>query len=325
MATDVRDLNENMVDELASLAGLSVTEAVAPVTEAKKESAKAPKKGAKPAACEGPGCDAEDDEMDDEEDDYEEGTDPIEAPHMTEQLVTRLERLDLAALPDEALANLAVALAAKTFEQDGSPLATRCGAVAEALAAALADRGIALDEALFTRGKFFKAGGVARKLGKRAVAGYHMVAGKIKKVAAALRTRMARLKKRYAKSGAGQRSLRKSNIFKKRRAAITGGESVLAAELAGLLAEGQMNTTSARMEVLGLLESCFDLLSDEIMDEAVDQVFEAALTPLAAGFHAGRLDEAVMDEDAFMAEIGPAVTLLSRTMDKVDRGLVGNV
>jgi hypothetical protein len=300
------------------------------VAEAKKDPAKAPKKGAKPAACEGPGCDAADDEMDDEEDDYEddyeEGMDPIEAPHMTEQLVARIERLDLAALPDEALANLAVALAEKTFEQDGSPLATRCGAVAEALAAALADRGIALDEAgMFDRIRAFISGKLSKHLTTRAKKGFNKKAnGKgYKRVALALARRRKKTSRMWRKGGGGHRSLIKS----KRLAGIRGesiGESVLAAELAGLLAEGQMSTTSARMEVLGLLESCFDLLSDEILDEAVDQVFEAALTPLAAGFHAGRLDEAVMDEDAFMAEIGPAVTLLSRTMDKVDRGLAGN-
>jgi hypothetical protein len=61
------------------------------------------------------------------------------------------------------------------------------------------------------------------------------------------------------------------------------------------------------------------------LDEAVTRVFGDAYEAVEASWEAGRLDEDIMDEDEFMAEIKPVLTLIHKSLDRIQgEGGLGN-
>ena len=82
---------------------------------------------------------------------------------------------------------------------------------------------------------------------------------------------------------------------------------------------------TVRDELLDRVGSIVEMLSEEFVDEAVTRIFEAAYEPVAASWEAGRLDEDVMDEDEFIAEIKPMLTLIHKSLGKIGaEGELGN-
>jgi len=135
--------------------------------------------------------------------------------------------------------------------------------------------------------------------------------------------KQSRKKAKWMKSGAGKVSSRKSARWAARRG--ESDESLFALELKGLMEDVQSQNESVRDELLDHIGNIIELLSEEFNDEAVTRVFEDACESLDSSWEAGRLDEDVMDEDEFIAEIKPVLTLIHKSLDRIQgNGGLGN-
>lgn len=137
----------------------------------------------------------------------------------------------------------------------------------------------------------------------------------------------ARKKGRWSKSGKGKTSGRKSSRWAARRGeSVESVQSPFALELAGLMEDTQeQEAKTVRDELLERVGNVMELLSEEFLDEAVTRVFEEAYELVEASWDAGRLDEDVMDEDEFIAEIKPVMTLIHKSLVRIQgEGELGN-
>jgi len=167
-----------------------------------------------------------------------------------------------------------------------------------------------------------KAGSVAQKKSKQCPQGFRKKGNKcvpaVKAAGGAGKlAKEGRKKKKWAKSGAGKKSARKSARVAARREGV---ESPFALELMGLMEDTNEATKTVRDDIVERFENILILLSEEFGDEAVSRVFDEALEPLAASWEAGRLDEDVMDEEEFLAEVNPVLSLIHRSLDRLDTG-----
>lgn len=257
------------------------------------------------------------DEMDDEEDgeDYEESRhDPMDGPFVTHVLFDRIMALPYENLAAEDIERVIEALKTKRIPRNLSGIQERAEDVARTL----------LSEVAAKRQRRFKAGGMSKKLTKVCPQGYRKdakgqcVRSQIAVGGAGKLAKMARKTKLWAKTGAGKKSAKKSERYAARR-----GEE-FAVELEHLLGEQTERSMSVRDEILGRIGNIVEMITHEFDDESVAEVFEAAMDPVVASYEAGRLDEDVMDVDAFMAEIRPVMALISKSLDRLDRDGLGN-
>lgn len=124
-----------------------------------------------------------------------------------------------------------------------------------------------------------------------------------------------RKKARWTKSGKGKISSRKSERWAARR-----GEDVspFAYELYGLMEDDSDNENkTVRDDILEKVGNIFELLSECFDDETVTMVYEDAYDAVLSSYELGRLDEDVMDDDDFMAEIKPMLNIIYKSLEKM--------
>jgi hypothetical protein len=86
--------------------------------------------------------------------------------------------------------------------------------------------------------------------------------------------------------------------------------------------EGTENATATdRDETINHISSILSLLAEEFMDQTVTDLYEDAMSNVLEMHSAGRLDEDVADESEFIEAIKPALTLITKSYEKVEGGL----
>ena len=256
-----------------------------------------------------------------ENNDDEDSDDPLVSEDVNEDLFDAIMGLKFENLDDDDVDEILEGLKGKNLPEDADDsLKERADEVVEFLVA----------EAVAKKTRRSKAGSMAKKAsfqcppgtrkdpgdksGRRCVRAAKAAGGAGKLI------KMGRKKGKWSKSGKGKKSTRKSDRWAARR---EGTESTFAMELAGLVEDTQDETVTVRDELLNRIGSIMEMLSGEFLDEAVTRIFEESYEPIAASWDAGRLDEDVMDEDEFIAEIKPVLTLVHKSLGRfgVDGGL----
>lgn len=260
----------------------------------------------------------DEEEMDDDEEDgeeYEESRhDPMDGPFVTHVLFDRIMALPFEHLAEEDIQRVVDGLKVKRIPRNVNGIQERAEEVARHL----------LGEMRGKRRREFKAGSTAKVARVECPPGYRKgksgqcVRAAVAAGGAGKLARSKRKAKRWAATGLGAKSAKKSQRFAARR-----GEE-FAVELEHLLGEQTERTMSVRDEILGRIDSIIEMINLEFDDEAVAAVFESAVDSLAASYDAGRLDEDVMDADAFLAEIRPVMALISKSLDRLDTVGSGN-
>ena len=264
-------------------------------------------------------------EDDDEEDgeDYDESVhDAFDGPFVTPALFDRIMALPFDSLEEDQIELVIEGLKTKRVPRNIDGIAERATLVAQRL----------VDEAVAKRVRRARAHSMSKKAsfqcppgmrkdpkdpsGKRCIRAMQAAggAGKLAKI--------KRKSKKWAKSGAGAKSKRISARWADRRPGAQTSE--FAVELEHLLYESQDRMENVRSEILGRIDNIVDLLVQEFDDESVLAVFNEAVEPISASYEAGRLDEDVMDADAFLAEIKPVMAIISKSLDRLERSDLGN-
>jgi len=79
-----------------------------------------------------------------------------------------------------------------------------------------------------------------------------------------------------------------------------------------------------RDEIIERVVLIFELLSEEFADQSVFEIYEDAVNTMIDTYEAGRLDEDVMGEDEFIAELEPVLSLITKSLEKLEEGDLGN-
>jgi len=269
--------------------------------------------------------DMDDEEDDDEEDedgeDYEESRhDPMDGPFVTHTLFDRIMALPFERLEANDIDRVIDGLKTKRIPRNINGITERAEEVARHLISEIAAKRVrrARAHSMSKKASFSCPQGYRKDPkdpnGKRCIRAA-VAAGGAGKLA--MRQRKA---KKWSRSGSGKKSSRISARWAERR---PGSES-FAVELEHLLSEHDDRNMTVRDEILGRISNIVEMIAFEFDDESVASVFEEAMDSLAASYDAGRLDEDVMDADAFMVEIRPVMALISKSLDRLDTVGSGN-
>lgn len=275
------------------------------------------------------GDDEEEPDEDEEEGDDEDGEeydesvhDAIDGPFVTPALFDRIMSLPFDTLDEEQIEQVIEGLKVKKIPSNIGGIEERADAVARKL----------VSEATAKRVRRSRAHSMSKKAsyqcppgmrkdpkdpsGKRCIRAMAAVGG------AGKLAKMKRKQKKWAKSGKGAKSARISARWSDRRPGSQ--NSSFAVELEHLLSENQDFNTNIRSEILDHIDCIVEMIVDEFCDENVMSVFNEAIEPVAASFEAGRLDEDVMSTDSFLSEIKPVMTLISKSLDRIEKDDLGN-
>lgn len=134
-------------------------------------------------------------------------------------------------------------------------------------------------------------------------------------------TREGRKKRLWGKGGKGAKSKRITGIWAPRRkkSRSEGLISPFAAELAALTEGAVEVSENVRDEIIGRVSRVFRLLHEEFSDASVSEVYENVFEDLHEAWEAGRLDEEVMESGDFIAEMKPALSLIMKSLDRLDK------
>lgn len=184
-----------------------------------------------------------------------------------------------------------------------------------------------LIEGVGTRIRRFKAGKVSKKMsfqcpeGQRATGvGHqcqpsHVVAGGMGNI-----NKEAREKKKWGRGGKGFMSKLHSKRVNKRRG--NANESLLSPLAQDLLQVTESTApkavTTVREEIIERVVSIMTFLNEEFMDKSVAEIYEGSINEMIDTYEAGRLDEDVMNEDEFIAEMEPVLSLITKSIDRLE-------
>lgn len=246
--------------------------------------------------------------------------DPIDGIYVTKELFDRIEALPFDEMEESDYEELLAELAEKELPDGDDDLREQAERVV-----------VTLKEGVANRQRRFKGGSTARKVsfqcpqGQRAVSTgggrpqcrpAHIAAGGMGKL-----RKEGRKKKKWSRGGKGQMSKLKSGRVDKRRGAMRGEEVVspLAMELMQVSesTNDDMNI-SVRDEIVERIANIMGFLSEEFMDESVTKIYEDAIEEMVDSYDAGRLDEDVMDENEFIAELEPVISLITKSLEKIE-------
>lgn len=267
------------------------------------------------------------DNLDEGQDPLDEGQDPFDGEYVTNELFDRIEALSVDDLEEEDIKKILDGLAEKKIPDNDSDILERAEKIV-----------VALQEAKATRQRRFKAGSTARKIsfqcppGMRAVSKdggvpvcrpAHIVAGGMGKLA-----KEGRKKKKWRRGGKGVISQMRSVRAEKRRKGLRKEDvniSSFAEELLQLSEEVSTNETrTVRDEIIERVVNIIDLLNEEFMDGDVADIYTEAVDSVIDTYEAGRLEEDVMDDEEFIAELNPILTIISKSINRLDDGELGN-
>ena len=260
------------------------------------------------------------------DDDLKKGQDPFDGEYVTNELFNRIEALQLEDLEEEDIQKILDGLAGKKIPDGDDDILER----AEKIIAAL-------QEGKATRQRRFKAGSTARKLsfqcppGMRAVSKdggvpicrpSHVVAGGMGKLA-----KEGRKKKKWRRGGKGVVSQMRSARAEKRRVGLRQEDTIspFVEELLQISEDiSTSGTRSVRDEIIERIVNIVDLLNEEFMDGTISDIYTEAVNSVIDTYEAGRLEEDVMDDDEFIAELNPILTIISKSINRLDDGEMGN-
>ncbi len=260
------------------------------------------------------------------DDDLKKGQDPFDGEYVTNELFNRIEALQLEDLEEEDIQKILDGLAGKKIPDGDDDILER----AEKIIAAL-------QEGKATRQRRFKAGSTARKLsfqcppGMRAVSKdggvpicrpSHVVAGGMGKLA-----KEGRKKKKWRRGGKGVVSQMRSARAEKRRVGLRREDTIspFVEELLQISEDiSTSGTRSVRDEIIERIVNIVDLLNEEFMDGTISDIYTEAVNSVIDTYEAGRLEEDVMDDDEFIAELNPILTIISKSINRLDDGEMGN-
>ena len=254
--------------------------------------------------------DMDDEEDDDEEDedgeDYEESKhDPMDGPFVTHTLFDRIMALPFERLDEEDIERVIEGLKTKRIPRNIPGIQER----AEEVASDLLERVKTIIKAGKRARINVSNSPEAKKLRRERRLTYKKKKTKI--------NRRARI---TARKAPGKRAALKTAMAHQRM----GDSQSFAVELEHILHEHEERDMGVRDEILIRLNRIIDLVAEEFNDEAVVEVFEEAVESLSASYAAGRLDEDVMDADAFLTELRPIMALVSKSLDRLDTVGSGN-
>jgi hypothetical protein len=254
--------------------------------------------------------------------------DPFEGPVLSEELLERMEALDLGSADLDTLDELLAAIGDKQ--------------VPEALEERLTK---VLDEMKKVRIEAGKVTRVNVRRGSKAMRDRRKRRMEYKRNKASIkiqrkkrsRTAGAKIKagkterKHKSMSGALKKVARVSSkklggLNKKAKGKSTGlvrGESKLARALDALLAESRTTDATIRDEIVGRLGDCLVLIDWIIDEEEIAERFVEAYEPLVDAYAAGSLVEAKLDDAAFQAQIAPVVRMIGKCVDELQGNLEG--
>jgi hypothetical protein len=252
--------------------------------------------------------------------------DPFEAPVLCEELLERLEAMDMDAVDADALVDLVEAIADK---QVPAELEARLQAVLAEM------KKVRIVGGKVTRVNVRRGSKAMRQKRKRRM--------EYKRHKAAIKIgRKKRMRKAGAKIKAGKTARKRKSLFgklkgivrkagaklggmvKKVKAKVGGGhglvksESKLARELDALLSESRVGDATLRDEMVGRIGDILVLLDWILEDDAVAERFCEAYEPVAEAYCAGALTEAKVDEAAFQAQITPVVRMIGKCVDELE-------
>ena len=270
-----------------------------------------------------PDPDEEEDEDGEDGEDYDESRhDPIDGPFVTPALFDRIEALPFESLDGDQIDMVIEGLKVKRVPRNIDGIAERSLGVAKKLVAEATAKRVRRSKAhaMGKKASYQCAKGMRKDpkdpSGKRCIRSMQAVggAGKLSKI--------KRKSRKWAKSGAGAKSAKISARWAARRPDAQNAE--FAVELEHLLSESQDRIENVRAEILGRIDGIVELIVQEFDSEAVLAVFNEAVEPISASYEAGRLDEDVMNADAFLTELRPVMALISKSLDRLERGDLGN-
>jgi len=249
--------------------------------------------------------------------------DALDGEYVTAELFARIRALPFESMSEEDHAELLAKLEEKKLpDGDEAMLAD-----AEALVKEIQEGAAA------SRLRRFKGGKTSRKMsfqcpaGRRAESGggsgrprcvpSHRAAGGM----GALK-KETRRKKRWGRSGRGTMSGMRSGRVEKRRTHLRKNEglmSPLALELSAVT-EGIDNSAAmgVRDELIERVISILEFLNEEFADQSVTAIYNDVVETIIDTYEAGRLDEDVMNEDEFIAELDGALTLITKSIAKLE-------
>ena len=249
--------------------------------------------------------------------------DPIDGESVTKELFDRIEALPVDQMKSEDFEELLGELGKKKLPDGDEELREQAERVV-----------VMLKEGAAKRHRRFKGGSTARKMsfqcpaGKRAVSTggsgrpqcrpSHVVAGGMGNL-----RKEGRSKKKWGRGGKGQMSGRKSGRVEKRRKNLRseGLMSPLAQELMQI-SEGidTQETISVRDEIVERVVNILELLNEEFCDSSVCEIYEESISRMVDAYEAGRLEEDVIGEEEFIAELESQLSLITTTLKRLEDG-----
>lgn len=263
---------------------------------------------------------------DTKQDDLDEGQDLFDGEYVTKELFDRIEALSMDDLEEEDIQKILDGLAEKKIPDNDSDILERAEKIV-----------VVLQEAKATRQRRFKAGSTARKIsfqcppGMRAVSKdggvpicrpAHIVAGGMGKLA-----KEGRKKRKWRRGGKGVVSQMRSVRAEKRRKGLRQEDSIstFAEELLQIAEDVSTGSTrTVRDEIIERVINIIDLLNEEFMDDDVADIYTEEVNSIIDTYEAGRLEEDVMDDEEFIAELNPILTIISKSINRLDDGGQGN-
>lgn len=255
-----------------------------------------------PLADDEPAEELEGGEPEDDEEEYDEAReDPIDGRWVSHALFDRILALPFANLSEDQLDALIEELKEKRIPASKPDLQERAQEVAQRLLDE--KRRVAVVKGKRTIQNINTSGAANRERRER------------RRKARRQRSKLKLQRLKRGRRASSKMAAAKTARTKERLGLVNSTE--FASELESML--GEERNLSLRADLLERIDRIVDLLGDEFLDEAVDEVFDGVLESLDASYHGGRLDEAVMNDDQFLAEIRPAIQLISKSLDKLER------
>lgn len=263
----------------------------------------------------------------------DEGADPFEGPVLSEELLERMEALDLEAVDLDALEELIEAIGDKEVPE---ALEARLSAVLDEMKKVRIQAGKVTRVNVRRGSKAMREKRKRRMQYKRKKAHIKMLTKKRSRKAGAKIKAAKTARKRKSLFGALKKIVRKAGsklggLVSKAKGKLGGGlsvsakgESKLARELDALLAESASEDRTIRDELVVRLGECLELLDWILEEEEVAERFVAAYEPLVEAYCSGNLAEARVDDAEFQARVAPVARMIGRCVAELE-GNVGSL
>jgi hypothetical protein len=257
--------------------------------------------------------------------------DPWEGPVLCEELLERLEAMDLERANPEILERLLARIGDKQVPEE---LEARLQAV--------------LDEMKKVRIQAGKVTRVNVRRGSKAMREKRKRRMQYKRKRAAIKIqRKKRMRRAGSKIKAAKTARKRKSLFGKlkglvrkagkklgalvkrakaktvRSPGLMRSESKLARELNALLSESAASTIGLRDEMVTRIGDILVLLDWIIEDDSIAETFVAAYEPLVESYCGGALTEAKLDDAAFQAQITPIVRMIGKCVDELEGNFGG--